>query len=203
MTKKYMKWVVPSIAHRSVPMNYDTNKLNLRIEKAKEQYNLYTTLPNAYPPNEQWKLKHKEEIITYTEEFLFSIIGLKKPAYNPIVHPLKNRKIRRIPYSTINPQKKNDIVWIKLTNLGIISVIGTGCDIHFTEHAQTHTSAGRINKILSNYYKCDITWNEDEVLIFPLIEIPEELNNSDIESGVGNYLISKGIPILDFYSHNY
>lgn len=33
--------------------------------------------------------------------------------------------------------------------------------------------------------------------------ITDGLNRSDIESGIGNYLISQGIPILDYYSHNY
>lgn len=32
---------------------------------------------------------------------------------------------------------------------------------------------------------------------------PEGLQRGDIERGVGNYLISKNVPILDFYSHNY
>ena len=26
---------------------------------------------------------------------------------------------------------------------------------------------------------------------------------SDIESGIGNYLIDNDVPILDYYSHNY
>lgn len=41
---------------------------------------------------------------------------------------------------------------------------------------------------------------EAYVLIFPLVNIPDGLDRSDIESGIGNYLISKNVPILDFYS---
>lgn len=47
------------------------------------------------------------------------------------------------------------------------------------------------------------SWDESYVFIFPLYNIPEELNRSDIESGIGNYLIANNIPIIDFYSHNY
>ena len=70
----------------------------------------------------------------------------------------------------------------------------------FTDYDKNYTTAGRINKSLG------LEWDDSEVLIFPL-NIPSKiqgvLNRSDIESGIGNYLISKGVPILDFYSHNY
>ena len=30
-----------------------------------------------------------------------------------------------------------------------------------------------------------------------------ETDPDEIENAVGNYLIAKGVPIIDFYSHNY
>lgn len=81
---------------------------------------------------------------------------------------------------------------------GCISVVGVGCDIYFTEKTKTTTSSGRINTYLEQ------EWDEEIVLVFPLIGIEQtSFNRSDIESGVGNYLIANGIPILDYYSHNY
>lgn len=115
---------------------------------------------------------------------------------NPRVHP-KKTKLRRIEYSKINKGNKEDIVWIKFTTDNYISVIGTGCDIYFTEHAKNNTTAGRIIQRL------ELEWDDSEVLIFPLKNIPKGLNRSDIESGIGNYLISQNVPILDYYSHNY
>lgn len=66
------------------------------------------------------------------------------------------------------------------------------------DYAKNNTTAGLINQYLN------LEWDDSEVLIFSLNDIRDrELNRSDIESGIGNYLISKGVPILDFYSHNY
>lgn len=126
-------------------------------------------------------------------------MGMSK-VKNPYVHP-KNTKSRRIDYAKIksenNLDDKNNIVWIKFATNGFISVIGTGCDIYFTDNIKNVTTSGLINQ------KLDLEWDENMVLIFPLKNIPKGLNRSDIESGIGNYLISKGVPILDFYSHNY
>lgn len=41
------------------------------------------------------------------------------------------------------------------------------------------------------------------MLIFPLSSIPQKYPINKIERGIGNYLISKKVPIIDFYSHNY
>ena len=48
-------------------------------------------------------------------------------------------------------------------------------------------------------------WDEGTVLVFPLINLKKlkDLDRSDIESGIGNYLIDNDVPILDYYSHNY
>jgi hypothetical protein len=47
------------------------------------------------------------------------------------------------------------------------------------------------------------SWNDTFVLIFPLANIPDKYKRGDIERAVGNYLIDKKVPIIDFYSHNY
>ena len=95
-------------------------------------------------------------------------------------------------------------MWKKFSKIdsenNIFSFIGTSCDIFFTEKAKKTTSAGIINN------KLNLEWNEEIVLIITLDSYPEGLeylNRSDIESGIGNYLISKNVPILDYYSHNY
>ena len=79
-----------------------------------------------------------------------------------------------------------------------ISVIGTGCDIYFTEKTKEETSAGKINIFLGQ------NWDETSVLVFPLKDLDKsKYSRSDIESGIGNYLIANDVPLLDYYSHNY
>lgn len=119
------------------------------------------------------------------------------PITNNPYYELKNTKTRRIDYAKINSDNKENIIWIKFNTSGIISVIGTGCDIYFTDATKNNTKSGRINIALNQ------EWDDRFVLIFPLREFPDDLNRSDIESGIGNYLIAKGITILDYYSHNY
>lgn len=46
-------------------------------------------------------------------------------------------------------------------------------------------------------------WDESFVLIFPLQNISGNPKRGDIERGIGNYLIKKEVPILDFFSHRY
>lgn len=130
-------------------------------------------------------------------------IGINSNFNNEV--PVKNKKYAyrgRISYFNIKQQSgilcKDDIVWIKFNSNGCISVVGVGCDIYFTTKAKETTSSGKINKYLKQ------EWDEESVLVFPLIGLEKsDYDRSDIESGIGNYLIANDIPILDYYSHNY
>lgn len=87
-----------------------------------------------------------------------------------------------------------DIVWMKFTQKGHLGVVGKGVDINYN---YSNTS-GKFVKMVKD------VWNENIVLIFPLTpEILNEYDNSEIELAVGNYLIYKQVPIIDYYSHNY
>ena len=182
-----MKWIFPSIKNRRVDLE---DKLNFRIEIAKEQY------------KQACKRELNEtKLVKYVNEFLDQL-GMN-PMPNPQIE-VKKTKSHRIPYSEIRSKygnQKDDIVWIKLSvsEIGkkMISVIGTSEDIFFTENTKKPTSSSKINKALK------LKWVEDYVYIFPLVNIPVGLYRSDIESGIGNYLIDKGFPILDYYSHNF
>ncbi len=194
--KEYLKWIMPSVENRSVSHS------EFRFMKAVEQAEMKPT--------------SLEDIIEFVNIFLDNI-GMdttKKMNFNPEFRPEipLGKGIRRINYAKIKEtnhlKDKNDIVWIKFTRGGYISVIGTSCDISFSKWAQTHTTAGRISMYLtehlpSGHRSDDFEWDDRFVLIFPLKKIPNNLNRSDIESGIGNYLIHRGVPILDFYSHNY
>ena len=65
------------------------------------------------------------------------------------------------------------------------------------EEEGVHNSAGIL------VHKLGKEWDESFVLIFPLKGIPDGYTRSDVETAIGNMLIEKDVPILDFYSHMY
>lgn len=93
----------------------------------------------------------------------------------------------------------SDLIYVRFTKDGYIGVVGDSFDINF----DMQTSSG---KLLHHVNK---EWNKDIVLIIPL---PSTITNPNyyerknirkkIETALGEYLIEKGNPIIDFYSHN-
>lgn len=156
------------------------------------------------------KLPDREKIISLVNEYLVALkIGEVK---NPEVSVRKGVD-RRIKYSKIweniknsEGRNKRDIVWLKFTRNGVVEVVGTSCDIFFDEERSSteklmNELRERLNDKTDEWYK-GLETDDKEVLIFPLRNIPNELGRADIESGIGNYLISKGVPILNYFSHN-
>lgn len=190
--EKALKWIFPSIENRTV----NNDGFCFRLEKAREQYELPAV--------------SKDDIKRLVNDFLLSLNMkvISNPEYSPRKVEDRAIGIRRINYSKIwddnKPEQaeKEDIVWIKFVEAKeekdrYISVVGVGCDISFTDNTKNTTSSGKIIKEL------DLEWDDKEMFIFPLKNIPAGLKRSDIESGIGNYLIDNGVPILDFYSHNF
>lgn len=188
-----LQYIVPSIKHRRV-----LGKEDLRVKMANEQL-LKFQRQQAKQQN-----KDKEDIVGLVNTFLKKIGIEIKPGFNNVVKVKSTKETNkgRVSYFAIKQQtgisSKEDIVWIKFNKNGCISVVGVGCDIYFTSKTKETTSSGKINKYLKQ------EWDEESVLVFPLIGLDKlELDRSDIESGIGNYLIANDIPILDYYSHNY
>lgn len=88
---------------------------------------------------------------------------------------------------------KGDFLWIKFTKDNFVGVVAAGCDFNFSYK-------NRSGKYLKEVGK---EWNENLLLVFPISKYPEGKTRGDIERAVGNYLIKKKVPIIDFYSHNY
>lgn len=154
--------------------------------------------------DEQAKMEVIEipKIIDYTNEFL-ELLGM-----DPVITPKWEReslgndlykKIKKVN----NLEDERDIVWMKFTEDGFLGVVATSNDINFCipqsekEYDKEHNTSGIIIHHLGK------KWDESFVLIFPLQNIPEKLKRGDVERGIGNYLIEKGVPILDFFSHRY
>lgn len=88
-----------------------------------------------------------------------------------------------------------NILWLKFTKSGHLGVVARGMDINF----DYNRTSGKLIREIGEL------WDESFVLIFPLTDLmlKEREDASKIEIAVGNYLISKNVPIIDFYSHNY
>ena len=167
-----------------------------RFDKAKEQAEL--------------KGKNIQEIMDYTNEFL-GLLGMNS-AINPIIEreAFENNLYKEIKEKN-NLKDERDIVWMKFTKDGLLGVVATSNDINFQVPYDLSDYKEKITKnkwkyntsgIIIHYLKKQ--WDESFVLIFPLQNISEKkLKRGDVERGIGNYLIKKEVPILDFFSHRY
>lgn len=87
-----------------------------------------------------------------------------------------------------------NILWFKFTKDGYLGVVAKGQDINFDDDNFSGKCIKKVSK----------EWDKSFVFIFPLTtEILGKRTPDEIENAVGNYLISKGVPIIDYYSHNY
>ena len=93
-----------------------------------------------------------------------------------------------------NLGKPSDIVWIKFTDKGHVGVIAKSFDINFDSKTSSTVLVEEVRE----------AWDKSFVMIFPMTyEILGNRSVGDLELGIGNYLIDKKVPIIDFYSHNY
>ena len=99
-------------------------------------------------------------------------------------------------------ERVSDILWFKFTDKGHLAVVASSCDINWEEN----TSCG----ILVN--EVEESFDTSFVFIFPLtqqmIRTKAEPNSyyrkysvAELELAVGNFLIDKGVPIIDYFSH--
>ena len=147
-----------------------------------------------------------EQIASYVNEF-FSHLGIPT-----VKNPKLNLTDKNIDYKQIKQDNLTDernIIWIKFTRDGFVGVVAKSNDINFDIPRDTEAYMRKHNgKWIHNtsgiiVHNLGKEWDKSFVLLFPIRCFPEGLNSGSIETGVGNYLISKGVPILDYYSHNY
>ncbi len=91
-----------------------------------------------------------------------------------------------------------DIVWLKFSKVpnspeNYLGVVALGNDINYSYDL----SAGKLLKEVGQ------EWDTSFVCIFPLTEnLLKHKKRREIETGIGQYLIDKKVPIIDYYSHN-
>lgn len=152
-----------------------------------------------------------EQVISYCNEFL-SRIGVT-PVANPTMDP------RKISYSEIKKQyhlnDERDIVWVKFTKgkdsqPGHVGVVAQSNDINFDipPSADVYNDKDKNQRWVYNtsgiiIHQLGKRWDTSFVLLFPLQLDNVNYSRHEIETGLGNFLIDMGVPILDYYSHNY
>ena len=103
---------------------------------------------------------------------------------------------------------ERDIVWMKFTIDNYLGVVADSNDINFDIPNDRNMYDEKRENGLWKYNSSGILihylgkeWDSSFVLICPIIKFPEEKNRHFIEKSIGDFLIEKNIPILDYYSH--
>jgi hypothetical protein len=173
--------------------------------------------------DEQSKLEivSLEKIIGYTNDFLRRI-GIEQ-VQNPVVRNYEiephNPRMVLLDYERIKRDSRlnnrRHIVWMKFTTDGFLGVVAASDDVNFgmphSKKQYNDTTDGKPKSRSNNWqyntsgiiiHHLNKKWDTNYVLVFPLANIDDKLRKN-IECGIGNYLIAKGVPILDYYSHNF
>ena len=103
---------------------------------------------------------------------------------------------------------ERDIVWMKFTKDNYLGVVADSNDINFDIPNDRNMYDEKRENGLWKYNSSGILihylgkeWDSSFVLICPIIKFPEGKNRHFIEKSIGDFLIEKNIPILDYYSH--
>lgn len=133
---------------------------------------------------------------------------------DPILKPCE------IDYQKIQEEFKlndrKDIIWMKFTTDGYLGVVAVSDDKNFDmppKHCNNYDEkkynpyTGKCDWVYNTsgiiVRKLNKEWDKSFLLVFPLCGIPLGYTRKDLEKAVGNFLIEKNVPILDFYSHIY
>jgi hypothetical protein len=153
------------------------------------------------------KIKIQEDYNLSDKRDIFGAIGIEMNVW-------EIEKVSEINYDKIqkdyNLSDKRDIIWMKFTKDGYLGVVAVSNDINFDipKEKKDYNEKRSKNKWKYNtagilVHQLNKSWDDTFVLVFPLANIPDKYKRGDIERAVGNYLIDKNVPIIDFYSHNY
>ena len=160
-----------------------------------------------------------DKIITWTNEFI-QLYGLALYSGSNLVYTAEIT-LNDFNHSTLITYEeitsKADIIWMKFTTDHYLGVVACSNDINF-DIPPNNTSYdvprrlihGKVTKWKYNssgilIHSLGLNWDQSFVLVFPLIGLAPGKEGTkqrhEIENGVGNYLLSKNVPIIDFYSH--
>ena len=116
----------------------------------------------------------------------------------------KNIDYKKI-MDTYKTNGEGHIVWVQFVNSGHVAVVGAGKDIGFPKNEIKGTWS-----ILSKL--SDVEWDTKNLIIVPVKGLDNKSNGlknvknilkcrNGVEHCIGEYLIEKKVPILNYYSH--
>lgn len=194
------------IQDKTVPENTVHYGKKKRFLKAMEQFSIQPV--------------SKEDIIRWTNEFIKEChLEVMEERNQVFTKDISIKEFNNSTQESYNLTNAQDIIWMKFANTGHLGVVACSNDVNFDIPPDTKSYDERISPkdwkynssgIILHYLDCHneehIEWNESQFLVFPLKGLklgPEggTERRHQIETGIGNYLISKGVPILDYYSH--
>ena len=99
-------------------------------------------------------------------------------------------------------ERVSDLLWFKFTDKGHLVVVAKSCDINWDYGKTCGQLVHSVGKKFDNSF----------IFVFPLTKEMirtkadphskyRKYTTGDLECAVGNYLIEKGVPIIDYYSH--
>ena len=99
-------------------------------------------------------------------------------------------------------ERVSDLLWFKFTDKGHLAVVANSCDINWDYGETCGQLVNSVGEEFDNSF----------IFVFPLtkemIRTKADPHSKDrkyttgaLECAVGNYLIEKGVPIIDYYSH--
>lgn len=170
-----------------------------------------------------------DKIIKYTHKFLGKLNLIPKKYSTPIFTTITLDKTANLtdasyqqlskhfkfpltvpntsPFKSSSKKHPVDYLLFKFTDAGFLAGVAADTPINFSLPTKTSDYTLKVNQ----KWQYDATsilvhqlgqnWNTSFILIFPIPKLPANLTIKDIQAGVGNYLIQKDIPILDYYGH--
>ena len=99
-------------------------------------------------------------------------------------------------------ERVSDLLWFKFTDTRHLAVVAKSCDINWDYGKTCGQLVDYVGKKFDNSF----------IFVFPLTKEmirtkadphskDRKYTTGDLECAVGNYLIEKGVPIIDYYSH--
>nr|WP_315000239.1 hypothetical protein [uncultured Oribacterium sp.] len=99
-------------------------------------------------------------------------------------------------------ERVSDLLWFKFTDTRHLAVVAKSCDINWDYGRTCGQLVDYVGKKFDNSF----------IFVFPLTKEMirtkadphskyRKYTTGDLECAVGNYLIEKGVPIIDYYSH--
>lgn len=169
-----------------------------------------------------------KDIIKYVNEVLEDAgipkviepkLDLEGKIENDIHKKIEDKKIYKKIKETKQLEDEKEIIWLKFTKDGYLGVVARTNDINFqiprneedydrgkyvyNEIKKKEEWEWEFNTSGILLHKLKKSWDESFVLVFPLRKLKEsKYTSGEIECAIGNYLIYKGVPIIDYYSHN-